>query len=262
LGLGLAKSFFYIHTMKTIILGDTHGRSVWKLIVETEKPDRVIFIGDYFDSFDIPGIEQIHNFKEIIEYKERGICEVIMLIGNHDHHYFPEIGNTGTSGYQTTLAPSIMQVIDENRHHLQMAYQMDEFLFTHAGVSSAFMDNVLGKNGWKVETIATDLNEMFKYKPKTFEFGMAISINKMSYMDPSGDNEEQSPIWIRPRSLMRVNRDTLRKEVIQVVGHTEVREIDIDAHSTGSRYWFIDCLGTSGQYMIIDDGKISFCTWK
>lgn len=244
--------------MKTIVLGDTHGRSFWKLIVEREKPDRVIFIGDYFDSFDISGIDQIHNFKEIVAFKEKGNCEVIMLIGNHDHHYFPEIGNTGTSGYQTTLAPSINYEIDQSRSHLQIAYRMDEFLFTHAGVSSKFMDNVFGTGGWKTETIADELNELFKYKPKTFEFGMAISVNKMSYMDPTGDNEEQSPIWIRPRSLMRVNHETLRKQVIQVVGHTQVKQIDTAGMATGNRYYYIDCLGTSGQYMIINDGEISF----
>lgn len=244
--------------MKTVVLGDTHGRSFWKLITHQEKPDRVVFIGDYFDSFDISGVEQIHNFKEIIEYKEKGECEVIMLIGNHDHHYFPEIGNTGTSGYQMTLAPSIMQVVDENRQHLQMAYQMGEYLFTHAGVSSKFMDNVFGKGDWKTETIAEQLNELFKHKPRTFEFGMAVDMNAGWMLDPSGDNEDQSPIWIRPRSLMRVNRNTLRKEVVQVVGHTQVREIDVEAHSTGSRYWFIDCLDTSGQYMVINDNEISF----
>jgi predicted phosphodiesterase len=243
--------------MKTIVLGDTHGRSVWKLITHKEKPDRVIFIGDYFDSFDFSGVEQIHNFKEIIEYKEKGECEVVMLIGNHDHHYFPEIGNTGTSGYQTTLAPSINQVIDENRHHLIMAYQMQEFVFTHAGVSSKFMDNVFGKGGWKTETIVDQLNEMFKYKPKTFEFAMAVNPDQW-YIDPTGDNQEQSPIWIRPRSLMRANYDTLRKQIVQVVGHTEIKKIDVEGHGTGNRYWFIDTLGTSGQYMIIEDGEIRF----
>jgi len=249
--------------MKTVVIGDIHGRSVWKLIVETEKPDRVIFIGDYFDSFDIPGIEQIHNFKEIIEYKEKGVCETILLIGNHDYHYFPEIGNVGTSGYQTTLAPSITQVIDENRYHLQMAYQMDEYLFTHAGVSSAFMDSVFGDEyGWKVENIVPDLNELFKYKPKTFEFGMACNLKLSYYLDPTGDNIEQSPIWIRPRSLFKANHDTLRKQVIQVFGHTQISKIDTKGLSTGERYYLIDCLDTSGQYMVINDNEVTFNTWK
>ena len=243
--------------MKTVVIGDIHGRSVWKLIYEMEKPDRLIFIGDYFDSFDIKGADQLTNFQDIIAFKESNACEVIMLIGNHDYHYFPEIGDVGTSGYQKLLAPSIQYVVDQNRNHLRMAYQMDEFLFTHAGVSSKFMDSIFGKGDWKVENIAIDLNEMFKYKPKTFEFGMAISVDQW-YIDPYGDNEEQSSIWIRPKSLMRANRDTLRKQVIQAVGHTQVEKVDVEAHSTGSRYWFIDCLGTSGQYMVIEDGDISF----
>ena len=118
------------------------------------------------------------------------------------------------------------------------------------------MDSVFGVDGWKVENIATDLNEMFKYKPRTFEFGLAISTQKLSFVDPTGDNEEQSPIWIRPRSLFRANHNTLRKKVIQVVGHTQVRKIDTEGLSTGERYYLIDCLGTSQQYMVIDKGVV------
>ncbi len=237
--------------MKTICIGDIHGRSVWKLIVHTENPDRVIFIGDYFDSFDISGVEQIHNFKEIIEYKESNPqVEVVMLIGNHDHHYFPEIGNTGTSGYQTRLAPSISQVVQENRHHLQMAYGFEEFLFTHTGVSPEFMDQVFGPNDWSIETLVPDINELFKHKPKAFEF---------NGFDPTGDNVYQTPIWIRPRSLMAINKKHnkgLKHHYIQVVGHTKVNKIDIEGKATGNRYYFIDALGTSGEYLIIEDGQV------
>lgn len=249
--------------MKTTVIGDIHGRSVWKQIVQKENADKVIFVGDYFDSWDVPGIDQIHNFKEIIEYKETAFTDdhrkvdVILLIGNHDYHYFPEIGYTGTSGYQFNIAPNIIQAVDENRKHLKMAYQMDDYLFTHAGVSSAFMDSVFGYCGWKVENIAIDLNEMFKYKPKTFEFGMAITADNMSYIDITGDDEQQSPIWIRPKSLMKANRNTLRKRVIQIAGHTQMDKIDVQGTSTGKRYWFIDTLGTSGEYLAIIDGEIS-----
>jgi RNA polymerase sigma-54 factor len=34
-----------------------------------------------------------------------------MLIGNHDYHYFPEIGDSSTSGYQTRMAMVIKQLI-------------------------------------------------------------------------------------------------------------------------------------------------------
>jgi hypothetical protein len=238
---------------KTLILGDTHGRSNWKLAIHQEQPDRIIFIGDYFDSFDIPGIDQIHNFKEIIHYKETNPqVEVVLLIGNHDHHYFPEIGYTGTSGYQSGVAPSITQVIDENRHHLQMAYGFEDFLFTHAGVSPVFMDQVFGENGWSVENVVVDLNELFRYKPKAFEF---------NGLESSGDSTTQTPIWIRPRSLMSANKKhkkSLRKDYIQIVGHTAMRRIDIDGSDkfTGGRYYFIDTMEVSGDYLVIEDNKL------
>ena len=251
---------------RTLVLGDIHGRSLWKQIVKQENPDRVIFIGDYFDSFDIPGVDQIHNFKEIIEYKETSFTnegkedqhktEVILLIGNHDYHYMSGVTDK-YSGYQHKLAPFITQIIEENKHHLQMVYQMDEYLFTHAGVSSAFMNNVFGLEDWQTENIATLLNDQFKYKPLTFDFGAMVSIKKMSFLDSYGDNTEQSPIWIRPKSLMSANHNTLRTQVVQVVGHTQVSKIDFSG-TEGDRYWFIDCLGTSGQYMIINEkGEVS-----
>ena len=238
---------------KTIIVGDVHGRSIWKLMVHQENPDRVIFIGDYFDSFDISGVEQIHNFKEIIQYKENNPqVEVIMLIGNHDHHYFPEIGYTGTSGYQSGIAPSITQVIDENRHHLQMAYAFGDYLFTHAGVSPVFMDQVFGEDNWSKENIAVDLNELFKYKPKAFEF---------NGFDPYGDNTTQTPIWIRPKSLMSINKKHkkgLKKDYIQIVGHTQVRKLDIDSamKNNGGRYYLVDCQESTGEYLIIQDKEL------
>jgi hypothetical protein len=240
--------------MKTVVLGDTHGRSNWKLAIHQEKPDRVIFIGDYFDSFELSGVEQINNFKEIIKYKESNPkVEVVLLIGNHDHHYFPEVGYTGTSGFQKAIAPSITQVVDENRHHLQMAYGFGEYLFTHAGVSPVFMDQVFGENDWSKENVVVDLNEMFRYKPRAFDF---------NGFEATGDSTTQTPIWIRPRSLMSANKKHpkgLKKDYTQVVGHTAMKELDLvnSDKFTGGRYYFIDTMETSGQYLIIEDGKLS-----
>jgi len=241
--------------MKTIVLGDIHGRSNWKLAVHQDNPDRVIFIGDYFDSFDISLSEQLANFLDIVEYKKSSGKEVVMLIGNHDHHYFPEIGDTGTSGYQRMGKYQIETVIDLAREYLQMAYQMDEFLFTHAGVSSVFMDETFGPNGWKVETIVDDLNEMFIHRPGVFSF---------NGLNPYGDDEYQTPIWIRPKSLMRANRNTLRTRFIQVVGHTQVKKLDLVGaeKSAGGRYYLIDCQETTGEYLVIQDGELSVGTTR
>jgi len=241
--------------MKTVILGDTHGRRHWEQIVIDEAPDRVIFIGDYFDAYDdYTAVEQMHNFKEIIEYKESGKAEVIILIGNHDYHYMRGI-TEHYSGYQAGARPAIEQLLYENRQHMQMAYGMNGFIFTHAGVSYDWLQ----LHGYDNESNLIDwINDMWKYKPNAFAF-----VGR----DPYGDSKISSPIWIRPYSLQQANRDTLRDQFIQVVGHTTQGKIDTEGKSTGGRYYYIDTLGTSGQYMVLeqistDNGEIKFNTYK
>jgi len=236
--------------MKTIVIGDTHGKSLWKLITEIEDADRVIFIGDYFDAFDISGVEQIHNFKEIIEYKKTSGKEVILLIGNHDLSYWPGINGSAVSGYQRGIALNIQQVLVENKEHLQMCYQMDEFLFSHAGISQEWLNSVIGVDKWGIDKICETVNELWLYKPLLFEF---------NGLDPYGDNLYQTPVWIRPLSLMRAGKmdKQLYKKYIQVVGHTRVKMIDIKGKATGGRYYFIDTLDSSKEYLIINDGVVS-----
>lgn len=238
--------------MKTIFLGDTHGRDKWKDIIAIESPDRVVFIGDYFDSYDkeLTTAIQIHNVKEIIDLKKTGAMEIIMLIGNHDHHYFPEIGYTGTSGYQAGGAAAIGQFLDENREHFQMAYGMENILCTHAGVGHNWLVKQMGYSVTEGH-VADFINSIWKHKPKAFEF-------TPSGFDMYGDSETQTPIWIRPQALLKVNRDSFLKEsFIQIVGHTKQHRIDIAGASTGGRYFFIDTFDTSCEYLIHEDGVFS-----
>ena len=243
------------------MIGDIHGLNCWKKIVEQENADRYVFVGDYFDSFHISGIDQMHNFKELMMWSEETDAETVFLIGNHDYGYFDGCDGTRTSGYQFRIAPSIKMLVREWKHKLQMAYRFDDVLCTHAGVSSVFMDGVFGKGGWDVDNIAELLNEQWKYKPLTFDFD-CVSVLKMSYVDSTGNNVEQSPLWIRPRSLMQSNRNELKKQIIQVVGHTAQPKIDISGKTTGGRYYYIDTLEVAREYLVYEDGKFSVKKYK
>jgi hypothetical protein len=231
--------------MKTLIIPDLHGKPIWKDMIKQVHPDRVIFLGDYFDCYDnYSAVEQIYNFKEIVEYKTSNKDkEVIILVGNHDHHYLQGIGDSGTSGYQVGAAPAILQVLEENRVHLQMSYQIGEYLFSHAGISSVFLDRVLGEGSWKIEEVCETVNDIFKYKPRAFIF---------DGLDPYGNSRGQTPIWIRPAALQKDNRDTLKSHYIQIVGHTAVKKIDFLGKSTGGRYYFVDTLDESCEFLVID----------
>ena len=49
----------------------------------------------------------------------------------------------------------------------------------------------------------------------------------------------------------------IKHRIIQVVGHTQQNQIDIKGKATGGRYYFIDTLGTSGEYLIWEDGNFN-----
>lgn len=235
---------------KIVFIGDIHGETTWEKVVSQEKDaDTFVFVGDYFDSYSLSAIEQIHNFSNIIRFKESSSSEVFLLIGNHDHHYFPEIGESGTSGFQRQSFWPISQIIHENRHHLQICKCLHGVLCTHAGVSEPYLDSAFGKEQWNIEDIETRLNDLFLYKPKSFTF------SDMDY-SYTGDHTSQSPIWIRPTSLMRASK-SIRKELIQIVGHTKMRDLDVEDNKkwTNGRYYFIDTLNSCKKYLVLEDSN-------
>lgn len=75
--------------MKIIALGDTHGRHTWRKKAKENDYNKFIFVGDYFDSREnISPRFQIENFKRILEFKRSDPERIVLLIGNHDYHYF------------------------------------------------------------------------------------------------------------------------------------------------------------------------------
>lgn len=223
--------------MKIIALGDTHGTEHWMDILKVEKPDKVIFIGDYFDGYS-DKLDEVGNFQNIIEYKKMDLAEVILLVGNHDHHYFPEVGCTGTSRYQYKKASKLEALIHKNREHFKMAHREGDVLFTHAGVTNTFMNKTFGIGGWNIDNVAQLINERFIEDANAFCF---------SGNDPYGDDITQTPIWIRPPSLLKDAIHTLT----QVVGHTMVERI-----TKSSNVYFIDTMQSCQQYLMLENGEI------
>ncbi len=257
---------------KNIYIGDIHGRDVWKQIVEEHKDaDNIVFIGDYFDSFDIPGVVQLKNAQDIVDFKKEQELDptkkVYLLIGNHDHHYWPGVKDRGgTSGFQANMMFQYESFFRINEKYFQMAVMIDNNLCTHAGVSSKFLEDF---GYWKYDRHKDEshiddwLNDLFHYQPNSFLFTAAYDKNNTGFSPNGyGDDEWQCPLWIRPRSLQRVNKNTeLKKQYIQIVGHTQQDHIDIKGKTTGGKYYYIDTL-PSGEYLIDEDGefRIGHCT--
>ena len=227
--------------MKILVLGDTHGRLVWLDLIEKEKPDYTIFLGDYVSSHDdISGDQQCSNLEDILNYKEENPDQVILLRGNHDlqhlRYYWAEC-----SGYNSVVGLWMSSpCIKERFLNLTQWVHIDgNFLFSHAGISKTWFGSLgLGdstrENLLKINEI--DPCELFAFTP-----------SRMS--DYSGDSVTQPCTWIRPYSLMK---DCL-SDWKQVVGHTRLKQPgQFNSFESGDEIWFIDSLPQS--YMIIQDG--------
>jgi hypothetical protein len=249
--------------MKTIYIGDIHGLTSWgKIVRDNPNADNYVFVGDYFDSFDVSSIEQLFNVENIVRFKKETEAnsdkKVYLLIGNHDHHYWPGTKWRGTtSGYQHKMAPSFEQFFIENESMFQMCVLIDNlYLCSHAGISEDFLKNT-GYWGSDYDNVVDFINDLFRFKPNEFHFdSFDVRHHDLTRPNSYGDNEGQSPIWIRPKSLQSSNKKSeLKKDYIQIVGHTQQTEIDIKGKSTGGRYFYIDTLPVN-EYLITVDKEI------
>ena len=221
-------------------IGDIHGRSEWQSILQ-KGYDKVIFIGDYFDTHEnIHGDEQLTNFIEILHYREVD-SSIELLLGNHDFQYLRGIKERYT-GFQPDYYPQIQEVLHSalDNKYLKVCHQEGNIIFSHAGITTTWAEVLHDP-----PDLAMAMNQLFETKPEAFGFTPCAKDKYSENVDPRGDEICQSPLWVRPGSLLR---DKL-KGYSQVVGHTPQSKLRIEDGIA-----FIDCLATSGEYLILRDG--------
>jgi hypothetical protein len=227
--------------MRIITIGDIHGRDTWIKIVNKEKFDKLIIVADYFDTHeDVSAAIQMHNFKKLIEYKKANPDKVDLLFGNHDLHYLRTIHNQ-YSGYQMWHEIDISELLHAalDKNLLKMCTIIDNIIFTHAGVTKTWCFNSLLKvDTSNSELLESSINDLFTYKPRMFDFTVGKNY------DIYGDDICQTPVWVRPESLIADKLDNYK----QVVGHTTQEKIVIYDGIA-----FIDTLA-SEEYLVIENG--------
>jgi hypothetical protein len=190
-------------------MGDVHGRDFWKRHLEKDFSEFYI-LGDYFDSFDAPFEFQLKNFMELCK-AARADSRIKLCLGNHDYHYLKNIFPQEYSGFQVNKLPKIRKALEENMDLIKVLYiTKDRIIISHAGVSTTFMEKMKAYGVHKPE----DINATFLQNRNILTF---------SGINNYGDDVTQSPIWIRPVSLII---DHLAG-YSQIVGHTERPDINV-----------------------------------
>ena len=225
--------------MKELVLGDIHGRTIWKDIIKKENPDKVIFLGDYVSTHEgISSKQQVANLEEILAYKKENPDKVILLRGNHDEQH---IGYAWAqcSGLDKKVQSYMSKEEFKSRFEAltQWVYIEGNNIFSHAGVSKVWLEKIA-----KIESVEEINNlepsEIFEFTPMYFD-------------DFTGSSPTQPPTWIRPQILLCCGIPGYN----QVVGHTPCISKIFSAKFTefDRDLWLCDAL-EKRYYLIINSG--------
>lgn len=220
--------------MKTLVLGDIHGHDSWEYIVSREcnNVDRIIFLGDYFDSFTIDPKSQLVNFKKILDFKNDCKKEVVLLLGNHDWHYINNNERYSGKNEWTAINSSKLLLDCFDDRIFNLCFIDNNIVFSHAGISNTWL------NKWCDGDVINCNLDFINYNALDFTYGSKWNVY--------GDCKESGPLWIRPYSLLH---DWSEKIKYQVVGHTHNDSLTV----YDNKLYICDCI--ENNYLIIDEEK-------
>jgi len=223
--------------VKTVSIGDTHGAAVAAAVNGIiESHDKFIFIGDYVDSFVFDNSTVIKNLLDIIDLKIKYPDKIILLWGNHDVHYL--LGKYYSSGHRPEMKNELNRIYSSHEDLFRMSYQLNDFLWTHAGVNSLWLQNRFRFPGSddKETTISEVLNQAFTARyPPLFDVGFARG----------GSHETGGPFWSDKSELRAYSVNGFN----QITGHNRVKNIEV-LKSDDHEVIMIDHLG---NYETIDE---------
>ena len=214
--------------MKLLSISDLHGQSVWKEI-DDNGYDRLIFLGDYTDSYMLDDETIYSNLVNIIELKQKYPDKVVLLIGNHDAQYL-HYPSYRCSGFRQLAQPMLSELFDEYVTLFQMAYQQGAYLFTHAGVTNKWLARLLVRIGEQKDSITPDYdlagllsdvhNQSIRFRNMLFEVGP-----HRGGSDPFG-----GIVW--------ADRSETKTDYLtgfhQIVGHTPIDDFTTFGDESGS----------------------------
>lgn len=150
--------------LKILCVGDIHGRH--EIISNAfdkyykEGYNKIIFLGDYADSFTRSNEDIIRCFRLLMDEKEKLKDDQIILIGNHEEHYLYKNQELKCSGYRPDLYGVLHMFLEMNKHKMQYAAGIGNYLFTHAGLQIKwYLKHYVTLRKW-ADVVGVDMNDM------------------------------------------------------------------------------------------------------
>lgn len=227
--------------MKTLAIGDMHFKQSLILpiidkVCTKYKPDNIVFLGDYCDEWGASFGDGINELKTMIDWYERHKDEynITFLCGNHDFQYLVGEFCSGTSYEGHEFYKPLLEQLN-----LKIAIEIDDYLYSHAGLNSVWAYTFLND----FENIVEDLQLLFESDNKS-------AFNLAGYK--RGGNGYPSPLWADAEELISCHIPQQK----QVVGHTPVKDIINIGFEDGSRLVFCDTFSLHRNRVPIGNGSM------
>lgn len=156
-----------VETERVMAVPDIHCRFEYVLLAEERlkgnKCDRLVFLGDYCDSYTHSNHDMLHTLEQVIRIKTENPDKVELLIGNHDLPYMTNLLRGMCSGHRPEAYPAVNKLLNENDKLFNVAYQKGKHLFTHAGITNQWHHKnkfILDKWHEEGDTLAGTLNRI------------------------------------------------------------------------------------------------------
>lgn len=221
--------------MRTLVIGDIHGRDFWKGLTQKHSVDKVVFVGDYVDSYDIPTPKIRENLEDIVNFARNNIGKVELLVGNHDIQYIfhPKYQ---CSGFNSVALFDYQIIFRENRDLFKAAHLQGDYLISHAGVTQSLW-NLCGGGG---ETDGIDETINYLYERNFYTLFWVGRLRGGVYPTPGIFWADKRELLVDP--LLGYN---------QIVGHTPSREVHDEETFDGHILKFIDT-SSENSFCIIE----------
>jgi predicted phosphodiesterase len=238
--------------LKTLTIGDIHGRNNWRKIVNeyANDVDKIIFTGDYADSYESEKISRRSTLKEvyaIFDFYENNKDKTIILGGNHDFHYYKDPYFYNCSRYDRKNLNNLTELYQHYKKDIKVCFKYKNYIWTHAGILKPWINQyrniIFNPMGLREDFSNIDivLNELIY--SKNFWILEDISFHR------KGNELYGSPIW--------ADEDEFKEERLienhhQIVGHSKVINITSNQYNNKS-ITFVDVLAyeTKGYFLDI-----------
>lgn len=223
-------------TRPTAVIGDVHGLDYWRQVVQSHPACRVVFLGDYLDPMEyVPRRDLLANLRAIIALKRARPDDVILLLGNHDLHYFSSDAPV-SSRFDWHIGDKASLLFLENFDAFQYAFQDGRTVFTHAGIA----------HGWFVDDFGGDISRPIADQLNNPSDGQVAALCRVGLSRGGKPGTASGIFW--------ADRDELTDPLhgfTQVVGHNRVEEVTTHEGGGGGKIVFCDCLW-NGNYIFME----------